>query len=131
MSERSSLLSLFPQRARVPLHFPVSSALRKVLAQGYGSTEFRADVLAGLYTDVLIPEAVAMELRQPATLWLLKTSSGDWQAAVERGSTRVVTSHYEDGRVPAHSKAHWDSKSRWPEQFGLICRRKQAAAGNG
>jgi len=46
-----------------------------------------ADVLAGLYTDVLIPEAVAMELRQPATLWLLKTSSGDWQAAVERGST--------------------------------------------
>jgi SulP family sulfate permease len=63
MSERSSLLSLFPQRPRVPLHFPVSAALRKALGQGYGKADFRADLLAGLVVGVVaLPLSMALAI---------------------------------------------------------------------
>ena len=62
MSERSSLLSLFPQRPRVP-HVPVSAALRKALKQGYGKADFRADVLAGLVVGVVaLPLSMALAI---------------------------------------------------------------------
>ena len=63
MSARSSLLSLFPQRPRVPLHFPVSSALRKVFAQGYTKADFRADALAGMVVGVVaLPLSMALAI---------------------------------------------------------------------
>ena len=63
MSARKSLLSLFPQRPRVPLHFPVSAALRKTLAQGYTKADFRADVLAGLVVGVVaLPLSMALAI---------------------------------------------------------------------
>lgn len=63
MSERSSLLSLFPQRPRVPLHFPVASALRRVLAQGYGAADLRADALAGLVVGIVaLPLSMALAI---------------------------------------------------------------------
>src|SRR5688572_26501346 len=63
MSDRNSLLSLFPERARVQLHFPVAAALRKVLAQGYGVADFRADALAGLVVGVVaLPLSMALAI---------------------------------------------------------------------
>jgi sulfate permease, SulP family len=63
MSERSSLLSLFPQRARVALQLPVSAALRKALAQGYHIADFRADALAGLVVGIVaLPLSMALAI---------------------------------------------------------------------
>jgi sulfate permease, SulP family len=63
MSDRNSLLSLFPERVRVPLSFPIAAALRKSLAQGYGATEFRADALAGLVVGVVaLPLSMALAI---------------------------------------------------------------------
>jgi SulP family sulfate permease len=63
MSERSSFLSRFPQRARVPLSFPIAAAMRTTLAQGYGRTEFRADALAGLVVGVVaLPLSMALAI---------------------------------------------------------------------
>jgi SulP family sulfate permease len=63
MSERNSLLSLFPQRPRLPLHLPVASALRKALKQGYRLADFRADALAGLVVGVVaLPLSMALAI---------------------------------------------------------------------
>ncbi len=63
MSERKSILSLFPQRSKLPLHFPVSSALRKAWAQGYGAADFRADALAGLVVGIVaLPLSMALAI---------------------------------------------------------------------
>jgi SulP family sulfate permease len=63
MSDRNSLLSLFPQRARAKLHFPVAWALRKALAQGYGVSELRADALAGLVVGIVaLPLSMALAI---------------------------------------------------------------------
>jgi sulfate permease, SulP family len=63
MSERSSLLSLFPQRPRLPLHFPIATALRRVLAQGYHFADFRADALAGLVVGIVaLPLSMALAI---------------------------------------------------------------------
>ena len=63
MSERNSLISYFPQRPRLPLHFPVGSAVRKVLAQGYGAADLRADVLAGLVVGIVaLPLSMALAI---------------------------------------------------------------------
>lgn len=63
MSERSSLLSLFPARARAQLHFPVGAALRRALGQGYGIADFRADLLAGLVVGVVaLPLSMALAI---------------------------------------------------------------------
>jgi SulP family sulfate permease len=63
MSDRNSLLSLFPRRARGALYFPVAAALRKTLAQGYGAADFRADALAGLVVGVVaLPLSMALAI---------------------------------------------------------------------
>jgi SulP family sulfate permease len=63
MSDRKSLLSLFPGRARSALYFPVAAALRKTLAQGYGAADFRADALAGLVVGVVaLPLSMALAI---------------------------------------------------------------------
>lgn len=63
MSERSSLLSLFPQRARVALQVPIAAALRKTLAQGYHWADFRADALAGLVVGIVaLPLSMALAI---------------------------------------------------------------------
>src|SRR5258705_77373 len=70
MSERSSLLSLFPQRPKVPLHFPVSSALRKVLSQGYKLADFRADALA-----LSIAHMAETYLEKVRAMWTARASA--------------------------------------------------------
>ncbi len=63
MSERSSLLSLFPQRPRLPQRFPVAVALRKALKQGYHLADFRADALAGLVVGIVaLPLSMALAI---------------------------------------------------------------------
>jgi SulP family sulfate permease len=63
MSDRNSLLSLFPGRARSALYFPVAAALRKTLAQGYRAADFRADALAGLVVGVVaLPLSMALAI---------------------------------------------------------------------
>jgi SulP family sulfate permease len=63
MSERSSLLSLFPQRAREALQLPVGAALRRAFAQGYGVADFRADALAGLVVGIVaLPLSMALAI---------------------------------------------------------------------
>ncbi len=63
MSDRNSLLSLFPQRPRLPLHFPVAVALRKALKQGYHAADFRADALAGLVVGIVaLPLSMALAI---------------------------------------------------------------------
>jgi sulfate permease, SulP family len=63
MSDRNSLLSLFPGRARNALYFPVAAALRKTLAQGYRAADFRADALAGLVVGVVaLPLSMALAI---------------------------------------------------------------------
>lgn len=63
MSERRSLLSLFPERSRVRLHFPIAWALRKAWAQGYGLADFRADALAGVVVGIVaLPLSMALAI---------------------------------------------------------------------
>lgn len=63
MSERSSFLSLFPQQPRAPRIFPVGAALRKTLAQGYTSADFRADALSGLVVGIVaLPLSMALAI---------------------------------------------------------------------
>src|SRR5260221_13171899 len=63
MSERNLLLSLFPQRPRVPKHLPVGLALRKALKQGYKLADFRADALAGLVVGIVaLPLSMALAI---------------------------------------------------------------------
>jgi sulfate permease, SulP family len=63
MSERSSLLSLFPQLPRGRFYFPIATALRKVLAQGYSAADFRADALAGLVVGIVaLPLSMALAI---------------------------------------------------------------------
>jgi sulfate permease, SulP family len=63
MSERRSLLSLFPATMPVALRFPIAAALRRTFAQGYDRAALRADVLAGLVVGIVaLPLSMALAI---------------------------------------------------------------------
>jgi len=63
VSRRHSLLSFFPRRISAPLVVPISTALRRTLAQGYGASELRADALAGLVVGIVaLPLSMALAI---------------------------------------------------------------------
>jgi SulP family sulfate permease len=63
MSERKSLLDLFPNRAQLKLHFPIAAAMRRAWAKGYGKAELRADALAGLVVGIVaLPLSMALAI---------------------------------------------------------------------
>jgi len=63
LSRRSSLLSFFPARLAAPFRLPISTALRKALAQGYDRSAFRSDVLAGIVVGIVaLPLSMALAI---------------------------------------------------------------------
>jgi SulP family sulfate permease len=63
MSDRRSLLSLFPTRIAFPRRVPIAAALRKTLRDGYDKTAFQADVLAGLVVGIVaLPLSMALAI---------------------------------------------------------------------
>lgn len=63
MSDRRSLLSLFPARIAFPRRVPVAAALRKTLSQGYDKATFQADLLAGVVVGIVaLPLSMALAI---------------------------------------------------------------------
>ncbi|HKY41182.1 MAG TPA: C4-dicarboxylic acid transporter DauA [Polyangiaceae bacterium] len=63
MSERKSLLGLFPDRSRLKAHFPIAAAMRRAWSKGYGKAELRADALSGLVVGIVaLPLSMALAI---------------------------------------------------------------------
>src|SRR5690349_7537994 len=63
MSDRRSLLDLFPRRLPFPRRIPIASALRRTLASGYDGAAFRADALAGIVVGIVaLPLSMALAI---------------------------------------------------------------------
>jgi sulfate permease, SulP family len=63
MSERRSLLDLFPNRIQVPVHFPIGAAMRRAWRKGYGKADLRADALSGLVVGIVaLPLSMALAI---------------------------------------------------------------------
>jgi SulP family sulfate permease len=63
MSERRSLLDLFPNRIQLPVHFPIAAGMRRAWRKGYGKADLRADALAGLVVGIVaLPLSMALAI---------------------------------------------------------------------
>jgi SulP family sulfate permease len=63
MSDRRSLLDLFPARLPFPRRIPFASALRKTIQHGYDRAAFQADALAGLVVGIVaLPLSMALAI---------------------------------------------------------------------
>ena len=94
MSDRRSLLSLFPTRIAFPRRVPLASALRKTLRDGYDKAAFQADVLAGVVVGIValpLSMALAIAVGAPPQHGLYTAIVGGAVVAVTGGSKFQIT----------------------------------------